>query len=143
MLVASDIGQYFLQLREMRRRSVEHQFRGLGVAQNGAQRLRQLMRNRRRQFPDGRATVHVSELGNTLVSFDLGTLPPAAFVKQAHDQCGLEQNQDENRGDLPAVTLPDGRFAEADFATWWQIGLSDAPALEFAPIELRGGEANG
>ena len=59
------------------------------------------------------------------------------FVQQPADECGLGQQRREDGQNLQLVPVPDGRFAEINFAARRQAAFADAPALHFSPVEHR------
>src|SRR5215467_12978579 len=73
--------------------------------------------------------------------FGLATRP--ALPQQSDNQCGLQQQHNGDRSQLPAILLPDWNLTESDCAPGRQPSLPNAPAPELAPVELRPPKANG
>src|SRR3954447_13614628 len=83
LIVAPDVGQNFLQFVDVERRRIHHQRGGLGVDEDGAQRLIELVCDRRGQFSRYGIAVDVRELRNALAYLQLRNLAAAAFMQQA------------------------------------------------------------
>ena len=59
------------------------------------------------------------------------------FKNQPTNQRGLYQNRSTKRQNLHTILLPHGRRAKVDLASRRQTSLTDTPALQLPPIELR------
>src|SRR4029077_2108421 len=73
---------------------------------------------------------------HALVRVHLCNAPAPALVQQSDNRCGLQQENNGNGYDLPAVSLPGGRLTEENQASWRQVGFSDVPPFELPPVEF-------
>ena len=82
LVVAPDVGQDRLQLGDVRRAGFEKDRRRLGIVENGAQRLIELMRDRRRHFAGRRLPIDVGKLRHALAGRDFRGKPDTALMQQ-------------------------------------------------------------
>src|SRR5215469_680024 len=80
----------------------------------------------------------MSEFGNMMMRLDLRMLAASTLIQQLHNERRLEQDQNTDRPDLPAVSLPRGGVAKTDDAARRQVRLPEVPSPELPHIELRG-----
>ena len=106
LIVAAYVGENFLDALEVGRLGLEVELCGLGIAQDGPQRLVKLMRDGGRQRARGSGTVQMNDFYQPLAQFDLGDPTAVALEKQRRDHRGLSQHDGKNRNDQPTVLVP-------------------------------------
>ena len=99
------------QFAEGRRLLLEEQLRGLGVGEDGAQRLVQLVRHGRGQFAHGGDARHVRQFRPLLKQFGFGLLPRRDIAKHTdraeQASAGIARS---DSGQVLEPPLPPGRM---------------------------------
>src|SRR5262245_53412156 len=80
-----DIRQNCCDLLQVWHLRLKHQFRGFGVAEDGAQRLIEFVRDRCRQFSGGHLAVQMRKLGHALARLDLSSASAPMFVEKTEN----------------------------------------------------------
>jgi hypothetical protein len=142
-VVPSDVGEDPANFVDGAFASVEDHLRRFGVRQDRAERLIDLVGDRRRQLTDGGQPSDVGELAAPLPAFVLGPVPSPALDEEKSDQDGLDGQDREGRDHDRPVVVPQRRWPEQDPGPGRQTRIGNAESPELAFIELEAAEARG
>ena len=115
----------------------DHHLERLGVVQNRAEWLAELMQNRVRERRHGLAAIGVGGERQVPAAVDLGALPCAALEQEPDDQERLDDQCAGRAQNRAPVFAPQAGSSIAHDAARRQPALGDAPALQLAPVEYR------
>ncbi len=127
---AADVDQGGMQLVVCRRTASEQRFGGLGIGDDRAQRLVDLVRDRRRQFAGQGQARGLFEFRAMTAGRRLRLASAAPLEDQQHDERRLAEDQERRAEDLRPVVAPQRSFPKENFASRRQARLVDAESGE-------------
>ena len=116
---------------------LQNQVGRIGAGLDRAERLVDLVRDRRRQLAGHRQPRRVRELGALLLHRQLGRAAAAALEEQRGDQRGLEQDDGDGDDRHVPVRLPERRLAEMHDGVGRNPVLVDAPPPDLPPVDVQ------
>ena len=115
----------------------------LRVGQDRAERLVDLVRDRRRQLADRRQAAGMRELPSPLAAVRLGVAALPAGYEQRHDQRRLESERDRHGDDPSAIQHPERRRVEAPLDPLRHPVHRYAESLELSRVDGEEGPRSG
>ena len=118
---------------------LQDQVGGIGAGLHGAERLVDLVRDRRRQLAGHGEPRRVRELHALLLDGELGGATAATLEEQRRDHRGLDEDDGGRDDRRVAIHLPERRLPIVDDGVGRHRMLVDAPAANLAPVDLQRG----
>ncbi len=136
-VVATDIRQDVAHVVGPHATCLEQEFGRLCVGEDRSQRLIDLVRDRRGEFPCNRQPRRMRKFGAALCKRHLGLEPAAVLEHERGDEAGLDKNRRESDQPGRAVAFPERELSEFEPRTSRDVCVADAPALGLPPVDIQ------